>query len=393
MSVTSAKALVVLSSLLVVTACGRVGSESSVMGRAAQLGTDSLGQRIDEAYEEIRTRHARFMARYQRVDPEKPKTSDLTVVNYNVGLLNVLGGFGPSVPYYDERSVAIEENLDELRRRGGGKYDPDVLFLQELWYEEDRDRVAAWAARPENDYVMALTGDKEDADDHGLNLLVKRDVLARNTGLRNVDFVQMGSSEHLYTTKRGYLIADIVLRSRLKVTVATTHLTFGFGDEENASRARKLREISRVLGRKSRTRPHLLLGGDFNLSPHFENPANPEETAGWAQNRAGYVRFVEDTKRYDLLDTYIVTNDDRGYTQDRRRNPLTAISDSTKPEPEQRLDYVWAGTAHDESGVVVKDSNLVFTWNALTENGRRYKFPFSDHFGVASRLLLFTTGD
>jgi endonuclease/exonuclease/phosphatase family metal-dependent hydrolase len=68
---------------------------------------------------------------------------------------------------------------------------------------------------------------------------------------------------------------------------------------------------------------------------------------------------------------------------------LTKESSSTKSEPEQRLDYVWAGTPFKTHGVMVHQSQLSFTWIAFKADMKSLTVPFSDHFGVVTDLTLY----
>jgi hypothetical protein len=266
-------------------------SESESESDKSDFQDDDLGKSVQQAYATVRQRHTDYVNRFgdlmsgsNRSVQEKIK---LSVLNYNLGLLHVAGGL-VGVPYYTERAAALTVNLDHMFTQG---MSPDVIFFQELWYDVDRTRIMTWAEK--NGYLVALKNNAS-AKWHGLNILVRKSILSANEDLSDCTFIKMGSAEIGRSTNRGLLSCYARLSGNSVLSLNTTHLTFGFGDKENISREEKLAEIAEQLNTRASLSDYIIFGGDFNLSPEFSG-AKPEEAAGWAKNRQGYVKFVDAT--------------------------------------------------------------------------------------------------
>ena len=173
-----------------------------------------------------------------------------------------------------------------------------------------------------------------------------------------------------------------------KILLGNTHLTPGI--DETTTRKKQLQSLIGHLKSQNHNIDFIILGGDFNLSPDL-NRGVPNQ---WYDNQYFYILFNLQMKKngFYLFDTYKTVQDDMGFTQD-RKNPITAMSLSTKNEPEQRLDFIWAGSARINKikNLAVISSHLIFNESISLKDlrGENVKLHLSDHFDVISVLSLF----
>jgi len=310
----------------------------------------------------------------------------MRVLTYNMGLL---WGKTASVPNYNERRAKILSYfVRSINQAGADK--PQVIFLQELWYGQDAKSLQQGLSLLGYEPALSEAAD----NNHGLQIFVERSFMNPNTRLRNVRFEQFnayGTLEYTAGYLRGHLTAEMTAVSGDTIFLCAAHLSAGLGLTE--FRIQQAQELAQMLNKRADDFDFVIAGADFNASPTFSKPL-PEEQAQWTRNIQAYLDFAN--VAYRFRDAYWSVNQDDGFTQDRVKNPLTKYSDSTKDEPEQRIDYVWFGSA--KKTFRVETASLYFTDFLKDQNGRvitgtdprdpstSFNLHMSDHFGVFSKV-------
>lgn len=305
----------------------------------------------------------------------------LDVLNVNLGLLTGLVAY---VPEYPLRKKYFAETLRDFIF---GNH-VDVVFIQEIWYQDDFRKLNA-VAREEG--LVPVFGDKEWEDrvkKYGMQILVREKSLKEGTGVSDValeNFSIRTKLEALGLVERGLLSASVTLANGRKVRLANAHLSATVG--ANEIRRTQVREATTFLKRRGASDELVLFGADFNVSPEFEE-ALPKEVAQWQENRAPYVEFHESLY---LIDAFKALHPkDKGYTWDKRLNTLISSGPAViKDEPLQRTDFIWVGIPAEapekvEPVVRVEESRLVFTQPTIEQEEKRVHL--TDHFGVFSKL-------
>jgi hypothetical protein len=365
------------------------------------------------AFQSVKVKEAAF-----RLQAEGREVEEQEMLTINLGLLN---GWVAKVPNYNERSEVFVEALDNHVRN----YSSAVIFIQEIWYPRDREKLAAWATKngyySVNSEIKALMPtnsgrgtpqflEKLKKLKHlfvhpnrtGLEILIRKSIVdeIKFVGFleyEGVDraifevaaFADVGSNMvrgSASDVMRGCLSAVVKLKSGKTVSLFTSHLTPGI--DYNAQREAQLVALRKNINAKNKEfNVDLVFAGvDLNLSPNWKNSTGGQmdgDAEKWDENSLNYLKFGLES---GLIDSYGVAHFDwnslevpQGFTQDRIENTLTAESASTKSEPEQRIDYIYIGapTFKKQKFNVVR-SNLVFV--EPLKNG----IFLTDHFGVSS---------
>ena len=343
--------------------------------------------KIEAIYTQMRTTN-----RINQEKAKKTKAFDLKLLTINLGLLSLPV---TSVPYYRERAKIFTSVMEDFIERQR----PGILFIQELWHKDDFEALNELASSLE--YISLISYNYENIRKRGLQILIDRNIVQEEY-LHGGFWQYTGKEgpirawyEDLYNYERGLLYADITLNDGYKILLGNTHLTPGLGQGE--IREKQLQSLTNYLKNNADPFDYIFLGGDFNLSPDLTPKGN--EMREWHQNQYLYVHFNTEMKKEDfyLMDTYRTVQNDQGFTQD-RSNPIAALGASTKNEPEQRLDYIWAGPAKKNGSMklAVIYSRLIFNQPVYSKKDsadKTIQIYLSDHFGVMSTLSLFSEED
>ena len=322
--------------------------------------------------------------------------SSLRVVTYNHALLDFKNPLmSVYVPMRQSRRKAAPKIWSEFLNRD----QPDVVLLQEIWYHKDFRRLKK--AFESQGYVSVLSEDEVPRykrrfglRGHGLQVFFRKDKLE----LVSSDFrpfldengeVIRSSLENIkalfYKVKidRGALLAEFRLKgepSSKKVTLLTTHLTSRL--EEQAVRNAQVEKLAELVRELDDDTGSIVLGADFNISPNFEG-ALEEDIEGFEINAKQYGVFLDAS---GMVDSYTSAESVEGFefTQNRKHNILARRGFSTKPEPEQRLDFVFLARAKAQR------YTTVLTERNIKVRRRKYgnRIPLSDHFGVMVDMQL-----
>lgn len=333
--------------------------------------------------------------------------TELKVTTYNAGFLDFLGLKTVWVPDYEPRLNEFEyEFLSYLEAE-----QPDVVSLQEVWREDAAEKIRFLAR--ENGYIsiaeileknpyfcgkpQALE-EEYSFDQHGLDILVRddSDINFRVIGCNFTPFkTATGSYIRAWTTGlvpgvvRGALSVKIKKDEKL-IEVFNSHFTPVIGS--TSIRAEQGIALSNIVNQS--TAEVVAIAADLNFSDNFAFSVEGRKQEGtadeWQKNAELYGKLMDLTQ---MIDSYRAIHPDlKGFTQDRLNNDLADVSDSTKNEPEQRIDYVLLRT-NGSITCEVEDSQLVFTQPiirdgvALSSHLDASKRLFlSDHFGVQSQF-------
>jgi exonuclease III len=326
------------------------------------------------------------------------KKSKLKVLTYNVGFLDfkLLGQTVARVPDINQRRAEFLRVFNSWLKAN----DPDVIFLQEMWYLTDVKMIEKDPYISQNYYIYTIVIPPPQNSSDGLMTLVKRSSVqptktSHAIGRRTIPLTPTSTAEAIVGFERNCLAVNFMLPNSSSIYTANCHATAGLSNTDIRSATTK--KLAEHLVSVSRNYDYILVGADFNASPTFSN-ALPDEEEQWNKNREPYVTFINGTRKLGLIDSYWAVNSDDGFTQDRKNNNLTARSSSTKDEPEQRIDFIFLGKNQETTTLrdfYVDSSRLVFTDKLLDakgnlvagENGVTPTF-LSDHFGVFTEFTL-----
>ncbi len=340
------------------------------------FSADSLDTRIDRAYREMEAENEAAL-----LIPASPGDQTLSILNVNLGLLT---GKIAYVPAYQARSRVFAKTLAEFIR----EKKVDLLFLQELWLEDDFKAVLKMAAQEgflpvlsESDYFAKVAK-------YGMQILVRKEALrpeTQATGVEIRDFSRTTLPEYWGGYKRAILSASVTLANGRGVRLANAHLSATIG--ANAIRQLQVAELSSELKKTTESNSLVIFGADFNVSPEFED-ALPSEVKAWGENRAPYVEFYEATHLVEAFKT--LHRQEPGYTWDKRNNTLISDGPSAiKKEPLQRTDFIWIGKPSTKTlsrTCAVELAELVFTEATISEGSK--KVHLTDHFGNFARVRI-----
>ena len=346
----------------------------------------SLNNEIHSIYGDIRNYNDSIKERSIGMDH-----LELKLVTINLGLLNTRL---VSVPYYDERSKIIPKVLEEFIKKNR----PQFFFIQELWHEDDFDSLLTFAAN--FNYTPAVKHyEDEKQKKRGLQILIDNNIVKDISGVGFAPYLNENGRmirawfEKLFGYQRGLLYFRFTTHHGQRILLGNTHLTATIDQHE--TRMNQIDRLVDILESKASLADYILLGADLNVSAELGN-VKARELTSWNRNKGAYTHLYErinETSFY-LMDTYRAVKDDEGFTQN-TINTITALSSSTKNEPDQRLDYLFAGPTDkgSEYFLTVIDSYLVFDKplsNETLDLDLDIDLYLSDHFGVASTVRIFT---
>ncbi len=351
---------------------------------------------------EIESAYGTNLDRYQAQEPStKNSGTSLKTVSLNLGLLQ-----SPSeVPNFDQRSRLLQGQLSEFLSNAS----PDIMFLQEAWDDTPENITSIRSAASQNNYlsIQALFESSPSYTSaqarNGLDILVKKNILKDASKVMEISFSEIARSSMaaIGGYDRGVLHAKLTLKNSQTVLAATSHFTPNLAwptYNQDSTRKKQAVQSANILKTAGANTDYVIIGADMNFSPEFEHKISDGRDSDakdsvWKASSTTYPLFLNESL---LIDTYKVVNSDIGYTQDRALNPMSNVSPSTDGEPEQRLDYIWAGSYIEENSIEISKSYLVFNTPLLNKDGEFipaevYNGPLfmSDHFGIATELTLY----
>jgi len=340
-----------------------------------------LDTRIQSAYIEARQLNERAKAAVT-----DDNNQQLRVLTVNLGLLN---GSVAYVPEYEARRKEFTRILGDFIFANHA----EIIFVQEIWYEEDFHELNAMARKEGLDYAFLDESWKDSVSKSGLQILVRKKSLlpgSRIDKIINAPFSQKTYLDYWGGIRRSFVVVPIVLANGRKVFLANAHLSPTAGaNDVRKSQVHDMVELLRQFMKEQKEVVPVILGADFNISPEVELSL-PNEEKVWLENREPYVDFYESIH---LLDTFKAVNqNDKGYTWDKRNNTLVAGGPKAiKDEPLQRVSFIWAGMPANKMADVepilrVDESRLVFTEPEIESQGK--KVHLTDHFGVFSKMRI-----
>ncbi len=245
----------------------------------------------------------------------------LKVATWNLNLLNVRGW---RTPFYKVNSRRLDKILGQYLAGEA----PDVIFLQEVWSENDRKTVRLTAAGYDYKTIDAHPGAGRR---HGLQVLYRQGTIVRVADSGFEEFHgQRALFEKIGAVRRGLLWAKIHLDDGQTVLFGNTHFT-AFNRYSDV-RLMQIEGLRNTLLRLNMDVDTAVIGGDLNIAADFEEAEHFARHVGKLKStRWLYSQFAEAT---GLRDTFRAAElNDPGYTF----NSLVGGG------PERRLDYLWAG--------------------------------------------------
>ncbi len=263
----------------------------------------------------------------------------LKVSTWNMNLLNVRGW---RAPFYKINSQRLDSVLGHYLHAEA----PDVVFLQEIWSEFDRQTVRLTAAAAEYETVESLS---VPGQRHGLQILVRRGTVAEILAGGFEEFqTPRALFEKIGSVRRGLLWAKIRLNNGLTVLFGNTHFTaFSRYSDMRVTQIEELRRVYRELNPDVDT---AVIGGDLNIAADFEEPKHFARHVGKLKStRWLYDEFAEVTGLWDIFRS--AEPQAPGYT----------FSSRLGGGPERRLDYLWAGELTPQARMHVLRAERKFT--------------------------------
>lgn len=357
------------------------------------------------ASEEIVTAYSENNSRYNdqlALPAQSESRKVIKTVSMNLGLLQ-----SPSeVPNFDQRSRLLSQILAGFLTENS----PDVMFLQEACDDNPENILTIRSVAADKGY-FSLQEIFEDTANYsssqsrnGLDILIKQSVLEEGEiSISDISFFEISRSllAKLGGYDRGVLSAKIKMINGKTILLGTSHFTPNLVKptyNQDSTRRKQSRQTGEMLKDKGKDVDYVVFGADLNFSPEFEHKIADDRSLDakdsvWEGSTKSYPIFLE---KSGLIDTYRIVNSDVGYTQDRLLNPMANVSPSTDGEPEQRLDYIWAGSYSSNSSIEINSSSFVFNSPLLDSEGKEiaaeaYEGPLfmSDHFGVETVMTLY----
>lgn len=281
---------------------------------------------------------------------------DLTLLTFNVGLLNLIGKRVAPAPYVDERMAALAPALLDCGA--------DVLALQEI-YDERHRRLLLEALAPVYPHICALGRTRNFGLGNGLMTLSKQPHEAALLIYQHASL-----DERLFCEKAAHLLRMTL--GKTTVTLTNTHLTAGgaFWHPEHASmdRIRDLQIYQLVDALRSADTDVMLILGDLNTGPGV--------------SQSNYARLLE----LGFIDLHAWMKPDSNEVTWEPRNPLNR-NGPHRTSPPQRIDHVFVRAVDLRSGLVEPLGAEIVYREPLVQT-RSGEVTLSDHYGVRARLRL-----
>ncbi len=333
------------------------------------------------------------------------KTQKLKVATYNLGLLEMklLGIVIAGVPAYSLRSKLLKTVMTRFISRNK----PDIMSFQEIWHKPDFFTLSRVARKL--GYTPLFTNYHKVAP-YGLQVIVKNSLYDPKSAIQSritpftyrrwinltgskkkeIHEPVLSITEQAGATIRGYSVSTLKLRGVNKnLLIFNTHLTCcsTFLEGYSDIRLKQVEVLSDAIKQESKAADYVLVMGDFNSSPEIKNIPKGELALWKDENTEGYKYFLRLVLEHtNLLDTFKVSNPHAfGFTINQESNTLTAITESSRYEPKQRLDFIFFGNTYNASNwFYIKQSKLIF--NTPIQTSSQSPVFFSDHFGVMSEI-------
>ena len=308
------------------------------------------------------------------------QSDSLKVATYNVGMLNRVS----PVPLLEEREIifkhAIYDFLDESN--------VDVLAVQEAWTWFSVE--ALKIAHP--DYVYFDSDEDNNSimlqHDTGLGFLVKRSLNAASFYVSN-ESLESYVCGFGHACDRGVQVLQMTIDNK-KYFILNTHFTPIYNLQ--GYRAKQISDLNQLRFNIFLQYPEadVIVTGDYNISPTFgEMKEGDDGTASdWQANGDLFTRLLEGYGISLCVDTFDLAQESNlatPYTQDRERNHLTALSDSTNVEPSQRIDHMIYCSKSRISQDKILSFDHIFTERYTLPSG---EYELSDHYGVMIEFSL-----
>jgi endonuclease/exonuclease/phosphatase family metal-dependent hydrolase len=324
----------------------------------------------------------------------------LSIMSYNVGLLDaqLLGYFDyASTPYLNERRKRLPQLIFERAC--------DVIFLQEVWKEQDVRYFEKIAAK--YDYVFFI-GPRRYYND-GIITFIKKNLTGHSFAFHAQPFVAQNPLE--------FFPGPQILRGFHHITI--NHPNLGIMHLYNSHllswpqkwdvRMQQAREIALHAAQDSKTSDLVFIAGDMNSGPYYKNDSwtMPDQTIvrDWWKNTIAYAVFLHYGDLNDLSAMGRSANQassDVDMAENFIRNNATWCKNTPKivftatdcnklyekqykgTEYPARLDYIFSRDL--QRRIVVQKSGLAFT-NKLLFTPNILIEP-SDHYGVFVDLFV-----
>lgn len=333
---------------------------------------------IQEIYKEIAKTQNWF--RNLLISSQHP-TQHLRVVSYNLGLLYT---HTATTPNYPRRSELLGPVFGKFLQDES----PDVLMLQELWHEKDLKTMLEVADT--HGYLVAYRDYKQSRiKHHGMQILVKADILAPGTGLEDVKMQSYGhravwEARYLGNVYRGLLSGYITLKNGKRILLGDTHLTplpsFA-GVPQAYIRVAQIGKLVEFLSSRFNNPNHptnyVFMSGDFNAGPDIDLGSIGEE-----ENRQVFVDFYN---KSHLVDTYRAANPVK------EEQLIPSWPWDLQISPSERIDFVYVGSGINDKLVLPSTGNLFYVTGSdfVMDQPIENDIYLSDHPAVMSDVELF----
>jgi endonuclease/exonuclease/phosphatase family metal-dependent hydrolase len=340
---------------------------------------------------------------HQALPPLAEGAVPLRVLTYNVGLLSrKYLGATVEVPRITERRERFAEELLTA--------DYDVLLLQEIWENEDVDRLRA-AAETHGYLVYAGTDDLH--PEHGLAIAIRESLVEADEGQTETQFHAQRKLEFSPgpNIKRGWLTWSFQLAG----TSQTVHL-YNLHATSFVQFWQKRDLQAREVGLEVAAHPDtdvVILGGDLNSGPFYVDDVwvngEGKDVPEWWRNATSWALWQHYGEMYDVhgaaaplqdvVDGQAIPSDWEGYLSEPYGDDTfcdTATARFTGTDCNSLYFDQYAGTEYParldhlmvrdpSQHVRVDGSELTFV-EPLDFGGE--SFELSDHYGVAADLRI-----
>lgn len=280
--------------------------------------------------------------------------TSLSLLTFNLGLLEALGGWFCPVPHVPER---LRAQASALHESGA-----DVVLLQEIYRSEHRRALASHL----RDVYPYTSSPEEPA---GLNFGSGLLILSRFPVESRFCLFRSTTLEEQWFVRKGLIDATVAVPGAGPVRVLNTHTTAGgvFRHPQaiatDSIRDAQISELCARLGGSIAT----VLAGDFNTGPGV-SPSNYN-----ALLSAG------------LIDTWASLNHVEAPTWD----PMNVLNRSGPHRhcPPQRIDHVFLRATDQAAGVRVTSSEVALL-KPVVRLSNDQRVTLSDHYAVSTTLEL-----
>jgi len=208
------------------------------------------------------------------------RSTRLKVVTYNTALLDA---FYYGIPYFDQRSYILPAKLSDL--------DADVIFLQEVFYEQGKSRIIDFLAAKYWAFSGIYSG-------HGLVILIKKSLIGNVDQKVEYLFPTQRTAETIAGYQKGCLgLKFSITNSKTPIYLVNCHLT-GMLDQFEIRESQIQELVHNLLAPIFRAPEGLLVvGGDLNGSPYYNEQSIAQQDGvnqdiPWEQLSKVYFQFL-----------------------------------------------------------------------------------------------------